>query len=101
MLLLVLKGYRILARRYRTTVGEIDIVARRRHTLAIVEVKLRRDFETGAHAVSTMQRQRIARAASLFAAGRKDCDGCDVRFDVMLVAPWRLPRHVTDGWPAT
>ena len=100
VLLLIAKGYRILARRYRTPVGEIDIVARRRQTLAMVEVKLRQDIEAAAHALGPAQQQRITRAAALFAAGRPDCRGCDMRFDVMLIAPWRLPRHVTGGWSA-
>ena len=98
VLLLVAKGYRILARRYRTPVGEIDIVARRRRTPAMVEVKLRHDLEAAAHALGPVQQQRIVRAATLFAAGRADCQGCDMRFDLMLVAPWRLPRHIVGGW---
>ena len=98
---LIVKGYRILARRYRTPVGEIDIVARRGRTLAMVEVKLRQSLASGAEAVGPVQQQRITRAASFFMARRSDCHDCDTRFDVMLLAPWRLPRHLAGGWWAT
>ena len=101
MCILIAKGYRILARRYRTPVGEIDIVARRGRTLAMVEVKLRQSLAGGAEAVGAAQKQRITRAAAVFVALRADCRACNTRFDVMLLTPWRLPRHLAGGWWAT
>jgi putative endonuclease len=96
--LLRLKLYRILARSYRVPVGEIDIVARRGRTLVFVEVKARDSFLTAAEAIGPRQRQRIARAASLFMAQHPALAGCALRFDVMLVRPWRLPRHLAGAW---
>ena len=48
----MLKGYRILARRYRTPHGEIDIVARRQQLIAFVEVKARASLDDAAYAVT-------------------------------------------------
>src|SRR5262245_24383467 len=60
---LIAKGFRILARRYRTPVGEIDIVARRRRLLVFVEVKARDKFDDAAWSVTGRQRARIVAAA--------------------------------------
>lgn len=92
------RGYRILARRWRSRAGEIDIVARRGNLLAFIEVKARRSLETAAESVSIRQRDRIARAAALFVRDRPRLAGCDWRFDAMLVARWRAPVHVIDAW---
>ena len=63
-----LKGYRILARRYRTPVGEIDLIARRGRLVAFVEVKQRPSDAEGAEAITATSRRRIARAASAWLA---------------------------------
>lgn len=97
---LALKGYRILGRRLRSPVGEIDIVARRGRILAVIEVKARDAMETAAAAVTPRQQRRLTRAAGWLIAGRPDLAALQVRFDVMLVAPWRLPKHVVDAWRA-
>ena len=93
-----LRGYRIVATGFRTPVGEIDIVARRGRVLAMVEVKARGDLATAAEALGARQRARVARAAQAFLKARPDCAGLDVRLDAMLVAPWRLPVHLTGAW---
>ncbi len=93
-----LRGYRILARGFRGPVGEIDIVARRGRTLAMIEVKARANFATAADALGPRQQRRIARAAAAFLKARPGCAGLDVRFDVMLVRRGRLPVHLTDAW---
>ncbi len=96
-----LRGYRVEARRYRTPVGEIDIVARRGTVLAVVEVKARPELAAAAEALHPRQRARIARAAEAYVQARPDRAGLDLRFDVMLVRPWRLPVHLTDAWRAS
>lgn len=98
VLVLRLKGYRVLARRWRTGGGEIDIVARRGRVLAFIEVKARRDAAAAAEAVGARQRRRIARAAQAFAAGHPALADLDWRFDAMLVAPWAPPHHIKDAW---
>lgn len=93
-----LKGYRILARRYRVPVGEVDLIARRGGILVAIEVKARDDFATAGEAIQARQRRRIARALSHFLSSRPDLATLSPRFDVMLVAPRRLPRHLVDAW---
>jgi putative endonuclease len=93
-----LKGYRILARRHRSRVGEIDIIARRGRTVVFVEVKARQSLETALESLSARQRLRIRNAAELYLATRPHLNDLDARFDVMLVAGWRWPRHLKDAW---
>lgn len=96
--MLVAKGYRVLARRWRTAAGEIDIIARRGGVLAFVEVKARRDAASAIAAIGPRQRRRIERAAGAFVGRRPELAGLDWRFDVMLVTPWGLPRHLKNAW---
>jgi putative endonuclease len=91
---LVAKGYRIVARRWRSVLGEVDIVARRRRLLAFVEVKARATLDDAAEAVLPHQRRRIIGAARAWLAAHPDDAARDIRFDVMLVAPRRIPRHI-------
>ena len=91
-------GWHIVARGWRCSAGEIDIVARRGKILAIIEVKSRGEVAVAANALASRQRRRIARAAEALLRSRPDLAGCDVQFDVMLVAPRRLPRHWRDAW---
>ena len=93
-----LKGYRILARGLKSPVGEIDIVACRGRTLAIVEVKRRDDRAAAVAAIAPRQQARIARAASWLVVRRPEFAGHAVRFDVLLIAPRRWPRHLVDAW---
>jgi putative endonuclease len=92
------RGYRILARRYRVPAGEIDLIARRGHVVAAIEVKARPDFDSASAAVLGRQRRRIARALEQFLATRPDLARLDARFDVMMVVPRRWPRHLRDAW---
>ena len=77
-LYLMLKGYRIVERRYRTKLGEIDIIARRFSQILIVEVKARSEIEA---------------AADLWLARQKNWSKLSLRFDVIITQPWRWPKH--------
>jgi len=99
--LLVAKGYRIVARRWRSPAGEIDIVARRRGTLVFVEVKARERLDDAAEAVIVRQQRRIIAAAEAWLAVHPEDGNCDMRFDVMLVAPKSLPRHIMAAFDAS
>jgi putative endonuclease len=92
---LIARGYRVLARRFKTPVGEIDIVAKRRNLVAFIEVKARASFDDAAYAVTPRQQQRIIAAAQAWLAKNPQYEQCDMRFDAILVAPRRLPRHLT------
>ncbi len=98
-LMLRLKGYRIVAQRYKTPVGEIDLVALRGKRLAFVEVKRRKTREDAAWTLPSRQRRRIVRAAQYWLAGHPDYAGHDIAFDVVLTAPWAWPRYITNAFP--
>jgi putative endonuclease len=98
---LIAKGYRIVARRWRSPVGEIDIVARRRGVLVFVEVKARERLDDAAEAVIMRQQRRIIAAAQAWLASHPDDANRDMRFDVVLVAPKSLPRHIQAAFDAT
>lgn len=96
-LLLVAKGYRVLARRYRTELGEIDIVARRGRRLAFVEVKARPTLADCEAAIAPQAARRIRRAAELWLARHPADRECDIGFDVVFIVPRRWPRHIENG----
>lgn len=97
-LALLLKGYRIAALRYRTPVGEIDIVARKRDLVTFVEVKARRDLAAGVDAVSFSAQRRIAAAGELFISRQHDSARLSWRHDVVVVSPWKWPVHLEDAF---
>jgi len=95
---LMAKGYRILGFRLRTPMGEIDLLAIRGHTLAVVEVKRRTDLLAALEAVGRDQRERLRRAGAALAAQRPGLAGAAVRLDLLALAPGRLPMHIPDAW---
>ena len=99
VLLLRLKGHRIVARRYKTPVGEIDLVALKGKRLAFVEVKRRKTVDEAAFSVTAKQRRRIVRAAQYWLASHPAFAGHDIAFDVVLAAPWRFPRVIANAFP--
>ena len=98
-LLLRLKGHRILGRRIKTHAGEIDLVSLSPFgPVCFIEVKARQTGRAAAEAVTPAQRTRIARAASLYLAGRPALTKRGMRFDIVTVAGF--PRHYRDAWRA-
>jgi putative endonuclease len=98
---LMAKGYRILAKRFRTPHGEIDLVARRRNLVAFVEVKARATLDEAAFAVTPRQQRRIVDAAQAWLVAHPEHAEFELRFDAMLIAPRRLPRHVLAAFDAS
>lgn len=90
---LMLKGYRIIERRYRTKLGEIDLIARRGNQVLIVEVKARAETASAMDAVDMNSMRRIEAAADLWLARQPDYVQLSLRFDLIIVRPWRVPRH--------
>lgn len=97
-----LKLYRIIARSAVTGrgsgAGEVDIIARRGDLIIFVEVKARANLADAAESLGFAQKRRIERAAAAFLARHPDLGRCRVRFDAILVAPGRFPRHILDAW---
>jgi putative endonuclease len=98
-LLLRLKGHRIVARRYATPVGEIDLVALKGRRLAFIEVKRRKTRDDAAFSVTAKQKRRIVRAAQYWLASHPGFAGHDIAFDVVLAAPWSWPRIIANAFP--
>ena len=98
------KGYRILAERYRNRSGEIDILARRGKTVLVVEVKARQTHAACEYSITPAKQMMLSRAANELlgshgkVAGLGDLATCNIRFDVVWIAPWRLPMHIKDAW---
>ena len=90
-----LKGWRIVAMRARTPVGEVDIVARRGRVPAFVEVKARASEEQAGLALDDWRLRRVVRAAEALAV-RHARAGDTIRIDAILLVPWRLPRHLVN-----
>lgn len=96
-ILYMLRLYSILHRRMKTYVGEIDLVVVRGKQLVFVEVKARKNgiYEG---IVSSTQQMRIRRAAEWFLAQNPSYHGYDVRFDLVVVAPWSWPLIIKNAW---
>jgi putative endonuclease len=97
-ILLQLKGYRVLSRRFAAAGGEIDLVVRRGATVAFVEVKARDDLDAAASAILAAKRRRICRAARVWLARNPWAVGATLRGDAVFVAPGRLPRHLAAAY---
>lgn len=91
---LMAKGYQILAFRLKTRGGEIDILARRGRTLAVVEVKRRLNQDDALLAVKPAQHARLLRAGHAVLKSKPSLQGLDLRLDLIALAPGRWPRHL-------
>jgi putative endonuclease len=94
------KGYRTIARRWRSPVGEIDLVVKRGRLIVFVEVKARKALDQAAESVLVRQRRRIVAAAEAWLAAHPEHAGYDMRFDAVLVSPGRMPQHVVSAFEA-
>lgn len=93
-LALMFKGYRILARRFRTRLGEVDLIAKRGDVIAIVEVKARPSLAEAMDAITPTAQRRIEAAGDLWLARQPDHGRLSVRYDLVAVLPRRWPVHV-------
>lgn len=98
-LILMAKGYRLIGFRLKTREAEIDLLAAKGRTVAVVEVKRRASLAEALEAVTFNQRQRLMAAAQSLAVRRPDLAGAAVRLDLMALAPGRWPRHIRNAWP--
>ena len=95
---LTCKGYRFITSRYKTRLGEIDLIVRRGRTLVFVEVKARAKRDDAAFAVHARNQSRVVRASQLFMATHPVYQSYQVRFDVMLIAWYRKPHHLVHAF---
>ena len=97
-LFLRMKGYQILERRFKTQLGEIDIIAKRYGVIAFVEVKMRKTHEDAAEAIHHINQDRVRRAAELYLARNTGYTVFETRFDALVMAPGKLPRHIENAF---
>jgi len=98
---LQLQLYSILERRFKTPVGEIDLIANRFGTTVFVEVKARGRAESGAEALGKVNRRRLVRAAEYYLARHPRLAATPLRFDVIFLAPKSWPRHLKNAFQAS
>jgi len=98
LIYLMLKGYRPVARRYKCPAGEIDLIVARRNLVVFAEVKYRANQATAAYSITAKQQSRITRTAQYWTLNNQRDGQCDMRFDVVLLAPWRWPRHIAHAF---
>jgi putative endonuclease len=98
MIFLGLKGYRLLARRYKCPMGEVDLIMRKAGTTAFIEVKIRNSIDEAIVSVTAYQARRISAAARSYMgrdqiAARQAC-----RFDIVAISPYHWPRHIENAF---
>ena len=76
-------------------------MARRHRDLVFVEVKARENLDDAAEAVTERSKRRIIGAAELWLAHHPADAQCFIRFDVILIAPGKMPRHIVNAFDAT
>lgn len=95
---LLFKGYHIAAMRYRGKAGEVDIVARRGDIVVFIEVKARRTLQSGVDAVGPETQRRIRGASEQWLSRQKDFARLSWRYDIIVVSPFHLPKHIRDAF---
>jgi len=97
VLYLRLRGFAIVARRFRARSGEADIIARRGRLLVFAEVKARASLDEALFAVTFRNRARVSAAAATFVSHRPAFGACDIRYDIIAIKGWRI-RHIPAAW---
>jgi putative endonuclease len=100
-LFLRLKGYRIIGKRVKTPLGELDLVVTRGKSVAFVEVKTRAFSTDELDALLAVNRRRIVRAGLIWLSQHDRYAGHNLRFDVIFLAPFAWPRHIVNAFDAT
>ncbi|MDA0902018.1 MAG: YraN family protein [Proteobacteria bacterium] len=101
IIFLTFKGYRILHRRYKSFAGEVDIIAKKGGYLVAIEVKARRKWTPFLveEVLSDFQKGRIKRSMEFFwSKAQNQFSNCGVRFDLIIVTPYKLPQHMVEFW---
>src|SRR5690606_23804994 len=94
------KGYSVLAERFKTKLGEIDLIVRKGDTIVFVEVKWRQTMAAAAESVHKRNQSRVFRAAELYLQQHPEYSGYEMRFDALLLAPGVEPEHIENAWGA-
>lgn len=93
-----LKGYRLLQRRFKTHMGEIDLIMRRGETTVFIEVKARATVDESVYAVTATTARRIASAAALYVTRDERAAKGFQRFDIVAVPSYLWPTHIENAF---
>jgi putative endonuclease len=93
-----LKGWRLLAERYKSHAGEVDLIMRKGEVTAFIEVKARKTLDGAVESVSAWQARRIAAAARSFLVEDRLAAQQSCRFDIVAVSPYQWPRHIENAF---
>ena len=91
-------GHSILEQRYKTPVGEIDLITKKGARISFVEIKYRQTREEAAYSISDHQKKRINKAALFWLAKNGHFTYDTLSFDVILISPWKLPYHIKNAF---
>lgn len=101
------QGYRILALRWQSGAGEIDILASNAvDRLIVVEVKARKHTEDGLYSLTPAKQKRLTRAALAALSRSTEFSGLlpperlNIRFDAVIITPDHPPHHLANAWQA-
>ncbi|MFH1158535.1 MAG: YraN family protein [Pseudomonadota bacterium] len=97
-LYLRLKGYRVVEERWKTPMGEIDLIVRRGRRLAFIEVKLRGTAAAAVESIHARNRFRVRSAAELYLQKHPEYTGWELGFDALVMAPGAWPRHIRNAF---
>jgi putative endonuclease len=92
------KGYRLLARRYKSPAGEVDLVMRRGQTTVFVEVKARGTVDEAVTSVTPHQSRRISGAAAFYTSRDPQAARGFCRFDIVAVPSYLWPSHIENAF---
>lgn len=92
-----LRGFSVVARRYKAAGGEIDLALLRGRLLVIAEVKARAQTDNAIAAVTPQARRRIEAATRSLQSKIPRLAECDLRYDIVAVAGWRV-NIIVDAW---
>ena len=96
---LIVKGYRILEKRYKTKMGEVDIIAKKKKSIIFIEVKSRQTQRQALESITLIARRRIQGAALQYMSHKKLTDTA-MRFDLITVVPPFNIQHLDNAWQA-
>jgi putative endonuclease len=98
IIFLKLKFYKILRRRYRNKLGEIDIIAKKNDFLIAIEVKARKNILLIDEVLSNKQMNRIKRSMNIFYSNKKYYGKLSIRYDLIIIQPYKFPIHLKNFW---
>ena len=81
-----------------TGAGEVDLIMERGKTLIFVEVKYRKTLIQAMEAITVQNQMRVARSSANFLKQHPKYQTYQVRYDAVLLAPGRWPKHLPGAW---